>query len=382
MRKCAVCGKEFDKYVPIERKYIDLPKQYGRTQETNSELLNREEYSCPYCYTPDRDRMIVLFLKRLRACMNQGIDFLEIAPSGALQRYLYKEWGQSNLYTADLFMEGVDYRADIQNMTGIADDTFDFIVCSHVLEHVQDDRKAMRELNRVLDAKGLGIIIVPLDLNQSVTDEEWGLSKEENIRRFGQEDHVRAYNREDYVERLKESGFGVHPLKREFFTEQEFLENALTETATLYLVYKSTVLYGNLEDVIENFAKSHSNEELKRAYQSLAGVCQYWVDLCTVENGVLKIWGWCYIPECNSKDSKWKLMLESEKNEYIFGMGVRERNDIQEQFGGEVYDYSYSGIDVQMPTEGIESGKYAVSILVSNQGRKYRIEAAKEVEIG
>lgn len=382
MRKCAVCGKEFDKYVPIERKYIDLPKQYGRTQETNSELLNREEYSCPYCYTPDRDRMIVLFLKRLRACMNQGIDFLEIAPSGALQRYLYKEWGQSNLYTADLFMEGVDYRADIQNMTGIADDTFDFIVCSHVLEHVQDDRKAMRELNRVLDAKGLGIIIVPLDLNQSVTDEEWGLSKEENIRRFGQEDHVRAYNREDYVERLKESGFGVHPLKREFFTEQEFLENALTETATLYLVYKSTVLYGNLEDVIENFAKSHSNAELKRAYQSLAGVCQYWVDLCTVENGVLKIWGWCYIPECNSKDSKWKLMLESEKNEYIFGMGVRERNDIQEQFGGEVYDYSYSGIDVQMPTEGIESGKYAVSILVSNQGRKYRIEAAKEVEIG
>ena len=64
MRKCAVCGKEFDKYVPIDRKYIDLPKQYGRTRETRSELLNREEYSCPYCYTPDRDRMIVLFLKR------------------------------------------------------------------------------------------------------------------------------------------------------------------------------------------------------------------------------------------------------------------------------------------------------------------------------
>lgn len=40
MRKCAVCGKEFDKYVPIDRKYIDLPKQYGRTRETRSELLN------------------------------------------------------------------------------------------------------------------------------------------------------------------------------------------------------------------------------------------------------------------------------------------------------------------------------------------------------
>ena len=382
MRKCAVCGKEFDKYVPIDRKYIDLPKQYGRTRETRSELLNREEYSCPYCYTPDRDRMIVLFLKRLRACTNQGIDFLEIAPSGALQRYLYKEWGQSNLYTADLFMERVDYQADIQNMTGIADGTFDFIVCSHVLEHVQDDRKAMRELYRVLDAKGLGIIIVPLDLNQGVTDEEWGLSKEENIRRFGQEDHVRAYNKEDYVERLKESGFGVHPLNQAFFNEQEFIENALTETSTLYLVYKNPVLYGNLENVIENFGKSHSNAELKRAYQSVPGVCQYWIDLCTVEDAMLKMWGWCYIPECDSKDSKWKLMLEGETKEYIFGIGIRGRGDIQEQFGSAAYDYSCSGIDVQMPTEGIESGKYTVSVLVSNKGRKYRIEAAKAVEIG
>ena len=66
MRKCAVCGNEFQAYVPIEQKYIDLPKQYGREKETRSELLNKDEYSCPCCYSADRDRMIIMFLKKLR----------------------------------------------------------------------------------------------------------------------------------------------------------------------------------------------------------------------------------------------------------------------------------------------------------------------------
>lgn len=228
---------------------------YGRKKDIQSEMLNINEYSCPVCYSADRDRMIVMFLKAIHRELTNGIDILEIAPSGAIQRYLYRNWGKSSLYTADLYMENVDYNVDIQNMDSISDSTFDFIVCSHVLEHVKDDRKAMCKLNRVLDNRGLGIIIVPIDLNQTETDEEWGLSKDENLRRFGQEDHVRSYNKYDYMERLKECGFGAHEIKKEFFSKEEFEENALIETSTLYLVYKDKYLYSNIDDMVFNYKK-------------------------------------------------------------------------------------------------------------------------------
>lgn len=382
MRKCAVCGNEFQAYVPIEQKYIDLPKQYGRERETRSELLNKDEYSCPCCYSADRDRMIIMFLKKLRTKMSQGIDFFEVAPSGAMQRYIYQNWGKSNLYTADLFMEGVDYKADIQDMKEIKDETFDFIVCSHVLEHVQDDRKAMQELCRVLDRRGLGIIIVPLDLEQAYTDEEWGLSEADNIRRFGQGDHVRAYNKDEYIKRLEECGFGVHQINKEYFSEEEFAENALTETSTLYLVYKNPKLYGALSDVVDNFAKIHENLDIKREYLCESESCNHWIDLCAVEEGILKIWGWTYIFGHNSKNTKLKLKLESDSADYIFGIGTRKRDDIQENFGNEEFDYSYSGIDVLMSVEDIEPAMYDVYILVQNGNEKHRIVAARKLVIG
>lgn len=377
MRKCAVCGKEFQEYVPIEQKYIDMPKQYGREREAKSELLNKVEYSCPYCYSADRDRMITMFLKKLHAELSNGIDILEIAPSGALQRYLYKCWGKSNLYTVDLFMDGVDYKADIQNMENIKDGAFDFVVCSHVLEHVQDDRKAIRELCRVLDKRGLGIIIVPIDLNQAYTDEEWGLSEAENIRRFGQGDHVRAYNKYEYIERLKECGFGVHQIGKEYFPKEEFEENALIETSTLYLVYKNSNLYGTLDDVIKNFKSSHENIEVKREYSIAPDECKYWIDLCVIEEGMLKIWGWTYISGLSSRNVKFKLMLEGSDYDYIYGITTRKREDIQEHFGSEEMDYSYSGIDVLMPVEEIKPAAYNVYILIANGDKKYRIEAAR-----
>ncbi|MDE7313091.1 MAG: hypothetical protein K2N87_15940 [Eubacterium sp.] len=87
MRKCAVCGKRVEKYVPIAQKYV---------RKTRAETLNREEYSCPYCYASDRDRLIVTFIKRLKEKTGSlcSLDILEIAPSGALQRYLNFYWGR------------------------------------------------------------------------------------------------------------------------------------------------------------------------------------------------------------------------------------------------------------------------------------------------
>jgi SAM-dependent methyltransferase len=98
---------------------------------------------------------------------------------------------------------------EVMDVTDIRypDQTFDVILCSHVLEHVQDDRKAMRELGRVLKSHGWAILLVPI--TREVTFEDPTIVNPlERLKAFGLEDHVRAYGR-DYVDRLREEGFDV-----------------------------------------------------------------------------------------------------------------------------------------------------------------------------
>ena len=89
------------------------------------------------------------------------------------------------------------------------DNTFDVILTNHVLEHVPDDRKAMRELHRVLKPGGFAILQSPLNKKFEKTYEDPSITDPKERRKaFGQEDHVRVYGR-DYKERLEEAGFFV-----------------------------------------------------------------------------------------------------------------------------------------------------------------------------
>jgi len=107
-------------------------------------------------------------------------------------------------FAAEWAMEKMDI-TDIQYV----DNTFDAILCNHVLEHIPDDKKAMKELSRVLKPNGWAILQVPLDPNLDKTFEDPSVtSPEERKRVFGQKDHVRIYGK-DYKDRLEEAGFDV-----------------------------------------------------------------------------------------------------------------------------------------------------------------------------
>ncbi len=114
-------------------------------------------------------------------------------------------------------------------------DSFDLILCSHVLEHVPDDRTAMKELFRVLAPGGMAILMVPIALERATTDEDPSvIDPHERIKRFGQFDHVRLYGR-DYVDRLRAAGF-------------EVIEDAMTarmdaETVFRYGLLRSEVVH-------------------------------------------------------------------------------------------------------------------------------------------
>jgi SAM-dependent methyltransferase len=91
----------------------------------------------------------------------------------------------------------------------LPDDQFDCVICYHVLEHIPDDQKAMRELFRVLKPGGWAILQSPIDFNHDKTFEDPSIvSPDERERFFGQNDHVRIYGR-DYKDRLEKAGFVV-----------------------------------------------------------------------------------------------------------------------------------------------------------------------------
>ncbi len=387
MRKCIVCGRSLERYVPIEQKY---------RKKTKPETLNREEYSCPYCYAVDRDRLITAFLKRLLLSDDLGdsgdsdhsfsksterrFDLLEIAPSGALQWYLNSHWGGVNLYTADLYMPDVTCQTDIQNMEQIEDGAFDMIVCSHVLEHVRSDRQAMREMYRVLDSNGLAVILVPIDLEREYIDEEWGLSEEENSRRFGQKDHVRAYSRRGFLERMQETGFRVFVLDEGYFTFQEFRENAWTQTSALYVACKEDSPYTCRERLAAQFVALHRCVPVEQEYLPASSACNYWLDVCEVTKDGLYLWGWIYIIDHNSRKSKLKVMLKNETNQYLYGTEFRKREDIQERFGQDKC-YLYSGIDCVLPLSELSEGIYEIWLLICSGCARYRIDLQQELVI-
>ncbi len=112
------------------------------------------------------------------------------------------------VYVSTDIAHPADVRTDMMAL-GFADESFDAIVCMHVLEHVPDDRVAMRELLRILRPGGWAILQVPVNKKSAVTDEDPRVtSPEERRRRFLQEDHCRLYGL-DYEDRLKSAGFGV-----------------------------------------------------------------------------------------------------------------------------------------------------------------------------
>jgi SAM-dependent methyltransferase len=118
---------------------------------------------------------------------------------------------QQSYETTDLDMPGVDFHSDLARIPR-PDAAYDAIICSHVLEHVADDRVAMRELRRVLAPGGWAVLQVPIAARAERTDEEepgTHLPPEERAGRFGDPTHARLYAEADYVRRLEEAGFSV-----------------------------------------------------------------------------------------------------------------------------------------------------------------------------
>lgn len=237
--QCPVCGVQLRAFRPMWKSYWrDFAKFAPVHAPTSFETLNLEAFTCPRCDAFDRDRLTCLYLDDVFGSFdrNRTYRLLEFAPGDALHNKL-KSYPFISYRSADLMRKTVDERVDLTAMTAYADASLDIILCSHILEHIPQDRKAMREIARVLKPDGFAVVLVPLVVGVEETHEDPNMNTEAlRWKYFGMGDHVRQYGRRDFVERLEASGLQVAQLGIEHFGAETFRRAGIASNSVLYVV--------------------------------------------------------------------------------------------------------------------------------------------------
>lgn len=172
--------------------------------------IQREGVLSPSTLSLERHRLLWLYLKGETDFFTKPARVLHFAPEQSFYKR-FRNLKHKKYVTTDLNSPLADVQADICDLP-FEDDSFDVVLCNHVLEHIPDDRKAMRELYRVMAPGGWGIFQIPQDLSRQETFEDPSITDEAERRRiFGQYDHVRVYGL-DYFDILRKAGFEVEPV--------------------------------------------------------------------------------------------------------------------------------------------------------------------------
>ena len=224
--QCPICTSEYKQFLP-----------YGRGDSARNNAL------CPHCLSLERHRLIWLYLKENTSFLSgtakrvgeeATVKLLHIAPEACFMKPL-SHLPALEYVTADLVSPLAQVKMDIHKMP-FAENTFDVVLCNHVLEHVADDRQAVREIHRVLKPNGWAILQVPFfSTTLELTYEDANItSPAERFKHFGQEDHVRMYGN-DYATRLAESGLEI--------TENDFVKHLPAHLIQKYGLPANEILY-------------------------------------------------------------------------------------------------------------------------------------------
>ena len=206
-----------DKFTdPIDGKSFRKFLSYGYNKLRKNALS-------PSTLSLERHRLLWLYLKNETVLFEKKIKLLHFAPEQAFYKR-FKKLRNIQYDTIDINSPLAEIKADICDLP-IKENTYDFILCNHVLEHVLDDNKAMSELYRVLKKGGTGIFQVPIDMKREKTFQDDSITdKLERNKIFGQYDHVRVYGK-DYFNKLEDTGFKVQQIDySKKFSDKEILK--------------------------------------------------------------------------------------------------------------------------------------------------------------
>jgi len=185
---CPICEKHFRNFIAFsssQHKFIICPRDGSRK----------------------RQRLIWLFMKKYTELFKKSLKLLYVAPVYCFDTR-FKKMKHIDYYSIDLFSSFAMYKMDLTKLK-FKSKSFDAVICNHVLEHIEDDRLAIKEIYRVLKSGGWALLTVPIDIGLEKTLEDKNIhTAQERLLYYGQKDHLRLYGK-DFRERLATAGFDV-----------------------------------------------------------------------------------------------------------------------------------------------------------------------------
>jgi len=187
----------------------------------------RPEAQCPRCLSLERHRLFRLWLNGNEARF-AGRKVLHFAPENVVSEMIRPL--AAKYVTADIEPGRAELTLNIED-TGLPDASFDCVICSHVLEHV-DDAAALAEIKRILAPDGLAVLIVPVIEGWPTTYEDPSITGAlDRFLHFGQDDHVRRYGR-DFRDRVRQAGFSLSEFTA---IEPQAMQHGLLHGETIFL---------------------------------------------------------------------------------------------------------------------------------------------------
>lgn len=202
---CNVCREQYQKFVP------GFPSEENRRAIEDNKMVAGygDNIYCPSCMSSARERLVIAKLSEFDL---KGKNVLHLSPEKNIYTFIKDK---AEVTSADLlpgFYKTIDGLVQKQDATrfSFADESFDWVIGNHILEHIPDDKKAIQEIFRVLKPGGRAILQVPYtELLYETLEIPTICDAAKQSYLFGQKDHVRIYLLSDYANRLRQAGFNV-----------------------------------------------------------------------------------------------------------------------------------------------------------------------------
>ena len=197
----------------------------------------RKNALCPGTLSLERHRLLWLYLDNETNILKSNLKVLHVAPEQIFFKK-FKKFNHWNYLTFDINSPIADIKGDLKSMK-FKDESFDLVICNHVLEHIEDDKMALEEIYRVLNINGIAILQVPININRKKTFEDSKITSQyDREKYFGQYDHVREYGI-DYKERIEQVGFQVEMINySDNFSEEMIIRYGLLKNDLIPIAKK------------------------------------------------------------------------------------------------------------------------------------------------
>ncbi len=217
-KQCYICKQTFSYFTKFRGGSKNFPLWFSKLKTVGSDVDN---FGCMFCGSFDRERHLFMYFDKLNLWEQfRNAEIIHFAPekilSAKIEQSYPLKYVKADLFPTDRSIKKID-------LTSIpfADQSFNFVICNHVLEHVIDYKKALKEIYRVLKKNGIAILQTPFSQILHANFEDEGINSDElrNIY-YGQQDHVRLFSEKQFISSLKEAGFDVQIIKHSEFFDQ------------------------------------------------------------------------------------------------------------------------------------------------------------------